>query len=120
MHLLLVAFALQLRTVAFAPPPDTHADTRTLADSVRDARRARNEQASFERARRAYLPPESGIGDRCDVHVGRFCWWSDDSRPELPAEAPSTVARRALLIALFDSLSAVHPGDDWLAGMAVH
>jgi len=120
MHLLLVALALQLRTVAFVAPADARPAANPQADSARDARRARNEQASFERARRAYLPAEPAYGGRCDVHVGRFCWWSDDVRPELPNEAPSVVARRALLIMLFDSLAAVHPGDDWLAGMAVH
>ena len=120
MHLLLAALALQLRTVAFvAPlPPPRSADAR--ADSARAASRARNEQASFERSRRAYLPSESGPDGRCDVHVGRFCWWSDEAPPLLPPEAPSTVARRALLISLFDSLLALHPGDDWIAGMAVH
>lgn len=120
MHLLLLVLALQLRTVAFVAPSDARSPADALADSVRDARRARNEQASFERARRAWLPPEPAYGGRCDVHVGRFCWWSDEMRPELPDEAPSVVARRALLIMLFDSLAAVHPGDDWLAGMAVH
>lgn len=117
MQLLLVALALQLRTVAFSTPPRP-ADA--LADSARDARHARSEQASFERARRAYLPAEPGGEGRCDVHVGRFCWWSDETRPELPPEAPSVLARRAVLIMLFDSLAAVHPGDDWIVGMGVH
>lgn len=120
MHLLLVALALQLRTVALAAPSTPHQSSDALADSVRDAKRARSEQASFERARKAYLPSEPAYGGRCDVHVGRFCWWSDESKPLLPPEAPSTVARRALLISLFDSLASVHPGDDWIAGMAVH
>ena len=120
MHLLLVALALQLRTVAFAAPLDSRPAAGALADSVRAARLARNEQASFERARRAYLPSDPGGEGRCDVHVGRFCWWSDETRPLLPPEAPSIVARRALLISLFDSLSAIHPGDDWIVGMAVH
>ena len=120
MHLLLVALALQLRTVAFAAPVTPHQGADALADSVRAARRARDEQASFERSRRAWLPNESGAEGRCDVHVGRFCWWSDDAPPLLPPEAPSTMARRALLISLLDSLLAEHPGDDWIAGMAVH
>ena len=120
MHLLLVALALQLRTVAFAAPSTPPQSAAVLADSVRDAKRARNEQASFERARRAYLPRDAGSDGRCDVHVGRFCWWSDESPPALPPEAPSTVARRTLLILLFDSLATVHPGDDWIVGMSVH
>ena len=120
MHLLLLALSLQVRTVALALPPQPRPTADALADSIRDARRARNEQASFERARRAYLPSGPGGGGRCDVHVGRFCWWSDETKPELPPEAPSVVARRYLLVSLFDSLAAVHPGDDWLVGMAVH
>ena len=120
MHLLLIALALQLRTVALAAPVTPPRAADALADSVRAARHARSEQASFERARRAYLPIDPGADGRCDVHVGRFCWWSDEAPPPLPPEAPSTVARRALLIALFDSLLAEHPGDDWIAGMAVH
>jgi len=120
MHLLLVALALQLRTVAMVAPLGPRPGSDALADSARDARHARNEQASFERARRAYLPSDPGGGDRCDVHVGRFCWWSDETRPDLPPEAPSVIARRALLISLFDSLSTVHPGDDWIVGMGVH
>lgn len=120
MHLLLVALVLQLRTVAFAAPLDSRQSAGALADSARDAKHARSEQASFERARRAYLPSDPGSGGRCDVHVGRFCWWSDETRPVLPPEAPSVVARRALLIMLFDSLATVHPGDDWIVGMGVH
>lgn len=120
MHLLLLALSLQVRTVALALPPQPRPSSDAIADSIRDARRARSEQASFERARRAYLPSGPGGGDRCDVHVGRFCWWSDESKPDLPPEAPSVVARRYLLVSLFDSLAAVHPGDDWLVGMAVH
>lgn len=120
MHLLLVALALQVRTVALAAPVTPPRAADALADSVRAARRARSEQASFERSRRAYLPNDPGADGRCDVHVGRFCWWSDETPPPLPPEAPSTVARRALLISLFDSLLAEHPGDDWIAGMSVH
>lgn len=120
MHLLLLALSLQVRTVALSLPPQPRPSSDAVADSARDAKRARNEQASFERARRAYLPSGPGGEGRCDVHVGRFCWWSDETKPELPPEAPAVVARRYLLVSLFDSLAAVHPGDDWMVGMAVH
>lgn len=120
MHLLLLALSLQVRTVALSLPPRPHPSADAVADSARDAKRARKEQASFERARRAYLPSAPGGEGRCDVHVGRFCWWSDETKPELPPEAPAVVARRYLLVSLFDSLAAVHPGDDWMVGMAVH
>lgn len=120
MHLVLIALAMQLRTIALAGPAVQRPDDRLAADSARDARRARSEQASFERERRAWLPWGAGGDGRCDVHVGRFCWWYDDVDPTLPPESRAVTERRAELIALLDSLAALHPGDDWLAGMAVH
>ena len=119
MHLAWIAMALQLRTAVLAVPPAQHA-VADRADSVQDARRARNEQASFERARRASLPWENGSGGRCDVHLGRYCWWYDDYTPSLPPESESIGRRRAELIGVFDSLALKYPGDDWLAGMRVH
>ena len=120
MHLVLVALALQLRTVALAAPAVPRARDDAAADSARDTRRARSAQTSFERSRRASLPWDPEGEGRCDVRVGRFCWWYDESSPTLPPESESVVQRRAALIALFDSLVALHPGDDWMAGMAVH
>jgi hypothetical protein len=119
MHVAWLALALQLRTASLAVPPAMHPGADGV-DSLREARRARSEQASFERARRAALPWESGSGGRCDVRLGRFCWWYDEYTPELPPEPESIVRRRDELVALFDTLSRLLPGDDWLAGMRVH
>ncbi|MFL5607142.1 MAG: hypothetical protein ACJ8AD_11900 [Gemmatimonadaceae bacterium] len=119
MHLAWLALALQLRTAAMAVPPATRPGADGV-DSLREARRARSEQASFERARRAALPLENGSGGRCDVRLGRFCWWYDEYTPALPPEPESIVRRRDELVALFDTLSQWLPGDDWLAGMRVH
>jgi hypothetical protein len=119
MHVAWLAVALQLRTAALAAPPAMRPGAEGV-DSVREARRARNEQASFERARRAALPWENGSGGRCDVQLGRFCWWYDEYTPALPPEPESIVRRRDELVALFDTLSQQLPGDDWLAGMRVH
>jgi hypothetical protein len=119
MHVAWLAFALQLRTAAMAVPPAMRPGGDGV-DSLREARRARSEQASFERARRAALPWENGSGGRCDVRLGRFCWWYDEYTPELPPEPESLVRRREELVALFDTLSQRLPGDDWLAGMRVH
>jgi hypothetical protein len=119
MHVAWLVVALQLRTAAMAVPPATRPGLDGV-DSLREARRARNEQASFERARRAALPWENGSGGRCDVRLGRFCWWYDEYTPQLPPEPESIVRRRDELVALFDTLSQRIPGDDWLAGMRVH
>lgn len=118
MHLLSLTLAFQLRAAALGGAAAAPVDA--VADSARDARRARSEQASFERERRAALPWEYGIGGRCDVRIRRFCWWYDDATPSLPPEADRIVERRRRLIALLDSLSRRHPGDEWLAGMTVH
>jgi hypothetical protein len=120
MHLAWIAMALQLRTAVLAVPPSQRAGAGGGADSAQDARRARKEQVSFERARRASLPWESGSGGRCDVHLGRYCWWYDDYTPTLPPESESIARRRAELTGFFDSLALKYPGDDWLAGMRVH
>jgi hypothetical protein len=92
----------------------------TIADSARDLKRARAAQASFEFARRYNLPESGGSSGRCDIHLGRFCWWYDESAPVFPPEPASVARRRAELLVTLDSLSALHPGDDWLAGMRVH
>jgi hypothetical protein len=116
-HLVLVAAALQLRTAALPVPPLVRP---SAADSVRDARHARDVQARFERLRRLALPWESGSAGRCDVRVGRFCWWYEDGTPAPGPEAESIARWRTELLAELDALGEQHPGDDWLAGMRVH
>ena len=111
----LVAVALQLGAPALAVAPQ-----RATADSARDVGRAHSAQASFERTRRFHLPYTPGSGGRCDVRVGRFCWWYDGDTPMFPPEAPAIGKRRAELLAELDLLASRYPGDDWLAGMRVH
>src|SRR4051812_21488286 len=119
MPLAVLAMALQLQTASLgAPQPRRPAATG--ADSVRDARRARDAQAGFERARRVNLPWEGGSGDRCEVRLGRYCWWYDETAPTLPAENEAIGVRRAELLDQLDALGDLHPGDDWLVGMRVH
>jgi hypothetical protein len=115
---LLIAFQLQTASLAGAPP--ARPSVAETADSIRDARRARDAQASFERTRRSNLPWEGGPGDRCEVRLGRYCWWYDETAPTLPAESESITRRRTELISQLDALGELHPGDDWLAGMRVH
>ncbi|MEP6620555.1 MAG: hypothetical protein ABJE47_14610 [bacterium] len=118
MHVALLALALQLQTVALAAPGVRHVPT--MADSIGDLRRAQGEQASFERSRRALLPYGQSSGGRCDVRLGRFCWWYDDAMPKFPPEAELITRRRAELLTALDQLGARYPGDDWFAGMRVH
>jgi hypothetical protein len=120
MHLGLLALAFQLGFAALPARPAQGRVVTSAADSVRDLKRARAAQASFEFTRRYNLPERGGSAGRCDVHLGRFCWWYDEEPTALPPEAKTVVRRRATLIAMFDSLGAIHPGDDWLAGMRVH
>ena len=119
MHLALLALSLQL---GLAPHPVGRPQGRVSpsADSVRDHRVARSAQASFERSRRYNLPEGGGSSGRCDVHLGRYCWWYDEVPPNLPPESEQITRRRAELLATLDALAERRPGDDWIAGMRVH
>jgi hypothetical protein len=119
MPLVPLAIAFQLQTASLAGVPAPRPQD-TAADSARDARRARNAQAGFERTRRSNLPWEGGSGSRCEVRLGRYCWWYDEAALTLPPEKDEIIRRRDELIAQLDALAELHPGDDWLAGMRVH
>ena len=71
--MLLSLFSLAFQLQAIAP-----------VDAPRIVERARSLQGAFERSRRARLPWTLGGAGRCDVRVGRFCWWYEDN------QAPST------------------------------
>lgn len=119
MAIALLAMALQLQTAVL--PISSHRPSVTAAaDSLRGVRLARDAQAGFERVRRGNLPWEWGGGDRCEVRLGRFCWWLDESTPALPPEQDAIVRSRHVLLATLDSLGTLFPGDRWLAGMRVH
>jgi hypothetical protein len=87
---------------------------------MRDLRVARSAQASFERARRYSLSERGGSSGRCDVNLGRYCWWYDAVPIKLPPEPRLITRRRDELIFTLDSLGTLHPGDEWVAGMRVH
>jgi hypothetical protein len=90
------------------------------SDSVDLVRSARRAQAEFEQVRLALLPPgRSRSGGRCDVSVGRYCYWSDGPDSDLPREPAAIGTARAHLVALLDSVSSVVPGDAWVAGQRV-
>ncbi|MEO7455709.1 MAG: hypothetical protein ABIY52_05560, partial [Gemmatimonadaceae bacterium] len=114
-----LALALQVRVVAMNDQPPRAAAV-SAADSARDLGRAHNAQAAFERSRRALLPHGQSSGGRCDVRLGRFCWWYDESTPTVPPESETIQARRRELLAELDDMAARYPGDDWLAATRVH
>jgi hypothetical protein len=104
-------------TLAFAlpsQPPGTAADSESTLRSVRRAQR------DFESFRRRHLPIRYGErGDRCDLHIGRFCFWygdhlkdDDDSLPEPPLIREA----RHRLVTELDEAAAQLPGDPWIAG----
>src|SRR5438270_182125 len=104
MPLVPIVIAFQLQTASLAVAPTVRAPT-AAADSARDVRRARDAQASFERTRRSNLPWEGSSNGRCEVHLGRYCWWYDETEPTLPPENETITRRRVELIAQLDSLS---------------
>ena len=119
MHLALFALAFQIHSVSLADAPQRPASS-VSADSVRDLKRAQSAQSAFERNRRSNLPIGYASSGRCDVRVGRFCWWYDESMPKQPPESEVIGRRRAELLETLDRVGAQHPGDDWIAGMRVH
>ena len=116
--LALLLLAAQLRAATTALPLRHVAPV--TEDSARDQGRASGAQASFERNRRSLLPLGSSGGGRCDVRLGRYCWWYDDYQPVLPPESATLTRRRAELLSELDALGARYPGSDWLTAMRVH
>jgi hypothetical protein len=115
--LLAVAFQLGF---ASNDAPLQRSDAAQAADSARDLKAAHSAQTAFEFARRISLPQRYGSSGPCTVRLGRYCWWLDESEPELPPEPESITRKRGELLATLDSLGAQHPGDEWLAGMRVY
>lgn len=89
-------------------------------DSTHLVGSAHRAQAHFERVRLTLLPRGvSRSGDRCDVIVGRYCYWSDGGRDEMPPEPAGIAAARDRLLAVLDSAATGAPGDGWLVGQRV-
>ena len=66
------------------------------------------------------LPYSATGAGRCDVRLGRFCWWYDEREPTFPPEPAGIARRRAEFLAQLDTVARRYPGDDWLWGMRVH
>jgi len=109
--------------LALAQAPSRFATTTVrgaAVDSQRVLRDARAAQNDFERTRRANLPLNNrGTAGRCDVRVGRFCYWWDDGEFTPPAEPPKTTSARNALLVRLDKAASTLPGDRWIAGQRV-
>lgn len=98
---------------------DTRLESRV--DSIHALRSARRAQATFESIRRMNLPREYGVAyHRCDVRVGRWCVWNDESNDREPPPEPHEIQRaRARLLAQLDTLGGAFPGNEWIAAQQV-
>lgn len=122
--MLLSVFAAGVAVLLQSVPVQTVASSRpraTTPDSLRALRTARRAQETFEFVRRNNLPREVGVGSHhCDVRVGRWCVWNDESNDrEPPPEAPRIKEARAKLLGLLDTLGTRFPGDEWIAAQRV-
>ena len=127
--LVTAAFAAFVEVAQVAPSQTVAAATalvpapreRSAPDSLRALRSARRAQNTFEFIRRQYMPHEYGVGNHhCDVQVGRWCVWNDETNDrKAPAEAPRVIEARVKLLALLDSVGAQFPGDEWVAAQQV-
>ena len=110
---------LTASVTAEAQPNDAHHATNT--DSTRTRRLAMDAQRAFEAFRRSRLPEGPASSGRCEVRVGRYCYWrgDDDSEPGPPAEVAAIVERRNALIGTLANAASALPGDGWIAGQRV-
>ncbi len=109
--------ALLAALTAHHPSQDSVVGIRP-ADSVVVHRGARRAQAEFERRRVALLPVTAARGDRCDVRIGRYCYWVNDADSAPPEPAKIAPLRRKLLDGL-DAAARTLPGDRWISGQRV-
>jgi hypothetical protein len=67
------------------------------------------------------LPTEFGVGSHhCDVNIGRWCIWNDESNDRKPPpESPTIRHARERLLAQLDTLGRAFPGDEWIAAQQV-
>ncbi|MGH7678979.1 MAG: hypothetical protein ACRENU_10970 [Gemmatimonadaceae bacterium] len=83
-------------------------------DSTRALKTARKAQRDFEGLRRRLLPMQSGLSEgTCDVVIGRYCQWQQESYGP-PPENRKVVERREKLLAVLDSVGRLLPEDQWV------
>lgn len=103
----MVLLLLALQTQAQAP--DTFVIRRT----------AREVQAQFERTRRQMLPVTYTGGGRCEVAIGRYCYWYDPDELPLPEEPIEIMRARGAMLHGLERLYERAPGDAWILGQLV-
>jgi len=119
-RVLLSALPLLLALEAGAGQNLATSSPKPPADSQRVLRGARSAQAAFENTRRSHLPLNtSGTSGRCDVRVGRLCYWWDEGEWSGPPEPAKIKAARAALLERLASAASRLPGDAWIAGQRV-
>ena len=99
--------------------PEAAQRLQQVADSVAVVRAASRAQVEFETQRRQRLPVGWGSGGRCDVRVGRFCYWHDESLPRGPEEPSSIAPFRERLLQHLRTAASEGPGDRWVSGQWV-
>lgn len=113
-----VARILLWAALLAAPGAPVAAQT-PAADSVRTLKAARRAQFDFEKLRRSRLPLDEIAAGRCEIRIGRFCYWSDPSDTVVPPEHRSVPRGRARLLTTLGALATRTPGDPWIAGQRV-
>lgn len=117
MTFLVLSFVLASSLLA---QPEAHAAGQPFVDSLRTLRDARRAQEDFESDRRRRLPMTYGTpAGRCDVRLGRFCYWHDEDGAQGPEEPSSIAPLRLRLTARLDSAARLIPGDPWIVGQQV-
>ena len=114
----LIGAALLAFGVAAHTPADPVSRASAPVDSLAVLKQARRAQRDFENRRFMLLPIVPSAGSRCDVRVGRYCYWQDDAE-SAPEEPKPIVELRDRLLARLAALGAQLPGDRWISGQRV-
>jgi hypothetical protein len=105
-----VMLALLLAVMQASPPKP---------DSAAVRREARELQYQFELFRREHLPISEVGKDKCEVKIGRFCYWYDPADPPLPEEPKEIADARADFLAQLENLANYSPTDPWILAQRV-
>ena len=116
--MLLIGAALLVAGLANSTRADSLPQPLSAADSIAVLKQARRAQRDFESRRFMLLPIVPSAGSRCDVRVGRWCYWQDDAE-DAPNEPQKIADLRARFLGRLASLASQVPGDRWISGQRV-